>query len=83
MNNYYKMNYDMETYDELLEKQEPQIYSDTCNIREIEVKGVKKLIQSCLDLKITKIKTKYCFFKNAERIFFIELSAVETMRFLR
>lgn len=42
MNNYYKMNYDMETYDELLEKQEPYIYSDTCNIGEIEVKGVKK-----------------------------------------
>ncbi len=42
MNNYYKMNFDMETYDDSLEKKEPYIYSDTCNIGEIEVLGVKK-----------------------------------------
>ena len=31
----------------------------------------------------SEIKTEYCFFKNAERIVFIALVAVEMMRFLR
>lgn len=41
MSNYYKMNFDMEAYDNLL-AEEGYIYSDSCNIEDIEVTGVKK-----------------------------------------
>ena len=41
MSKYYKMNFDMETYDNLL-AEEGYIYSDSCNIEDIEVAGVKK-----------------------------------------
>ena len=32
-------------------------------------------------LRTSEIKTEYCFFKDLERIVFIALGAVETMRF--
>ena len=36
-----------------------------------------------IHIRTSKIKIKYYFFKDLERIVFIELSAVDTMRFLR